>query len=764
MRRLLATFVALCAFLTAFPAAAQLTLLGAGPGVLGGAVALIASINGPTNTLGPAGASFCGSTGTAACLEGWSAQWRTGTPSLNDPDGVSPNTITVSRQGFDGAGAATTYSDTFTITSRVREVYPNQGTLPGSPTYTSAIVSLSDYVYSTDTISGVTNNSTIVSPLPVCNFITPGRSTVGSTLTMEVLCAHRDARSNREVAAVICRATDGTLTVTGSPVAAMTVSGRAGDQNAVDQFTCTVDVSTLATGLITANAKAYPFIGAAASVLDSANQSGRREFSPRYYLHNATLAGAPYYAYVCASAANGCTGTPSSSGVFSTTAATAGATPFDTVVSMFNALNSGAAGKADNVIVYVGSGSYVLTGSGTSRNQNVACITFTRDPLVARASSVVTFGAAGFRPRLLANLTAPLTAGCVRFNDISISRTGTSTIQGEAANRLEIQFDDVTFDNGSNNATWLSNSDDYIYGFAFSNLTGVVLNASTAGEHRIIRGAVGDLNGGNAEGWLLVGSKLTRMGQASRGTRTASGSIIAFNKFLSPGSAGEVISRGADENITGAAVIQNLIEYTSSTSGTCLTFSADAASGNTSHIVIHHNTIASAMSACRSNWFYDEGSTRRYNTLQSCVGDLMGQQNTKGDVFRAVNDAGADGPSATGNLAFLYGVGCRGEFSIYIDASSGGLKSNFAQFYPGLNASLGTSNTVRNDPLFTDYQATTYSGGAGGTYTAGAGGGTYTVSNVSPVKARQSTPVLAHDLAATARPASNDTTGAYVAP
>ena len=131
----------------------------------------------------------------------------------------------------------------------------------------------------------------------------------------------------------------------------------------------------------------------------------------------------------------------------------------------------------------------------------------------------------------------------------------------------------------------------------------------------------------------------------------------------------------------------------------------------------------------------------------SCKGNIWVQINTKGDVFQA------DG-ARIGNWAFENGVGCEGEFSQFIDADNGGIGSGFAQDFPGLRASIGTSNSVRNNPLFIDDEAT--SSGP----TVGLGGGNYRLGSGSPADNRVS-PVLRFDLDGNARSASLATSGAY---
>ena len=88
--------------------------------------------------------------------------------------------------------------------------------------------------------------------------------------------------------------------------------------------------------------------------------------------------------------------------------------------------------------------------------------------------------------------------------------------------------------------------------------------------------------------------------------------------------------------------------------------------------------------------------------------------------------------------------------------TNSGLAGNEMQTYPGPGCSIGTSTTVRNDPLFTNYQASNNSGGAAAT-----GGGTYTLTGPSPARGIVTTTGLGFDLAGAARAATNDAAGCY---
>jgi hypothetical protein len=375
----------------------------------------------------------------------------------------------------------------------------------------------------------------------------------------------------------------------------------------------------------------------------------------------------------------------------------------------------------------------------------------------------VSWGAVSFRPQLGGGLLSGVTEGAIRFLDIALVRTGTSVLQGEAATQLQIVFDQCDIDNGSNDFTWLSNSHDYHFGTTLTNANGSSTITAAIYEHRLFRGLnwqPTSVTGGRfMESWLVLGCALKNPG-LQRGTRTRSGAIIAFNDMRDLPSTTPEISVGADENVTNFAYVQNVEEWLGTAQNFALGVSPDSATGSNTHVIIWNNSYAGAFLAGRWNTFYDEGTTARTSKLMSVKGNIAVQINTKSDVFRGVSQSGADASTRTGNWAFMYGVGCAANFSQYIDAASTGLGSSFAQAYPGLGCSIGTSNTVRNDPLFVSNQAVTYNGT---TYTAGAGGGDYHLQAGSPCKGMAAlNRLLTHDLAGNARPATADSAGAYV--
>lgn len=681
---------------------------------------------------------------TSVAADGWQA-------TVDSPTDLSLTPVSVSRAGFDATGTATTHADTLYTTKRIRLPYPDQATL------TADQVALSDYVYSTDTIAGVTNNSTEASPKPIANWIMPHRLVVGDTVDLEVIAFHRDARAGSQVACVLFSATDGTTTVN-QLVASTAVSGRAGDKHPVISYKAALDISTLDPGLITCNAKVYPWLGDAASVADSADSSVAREFSPRYFLRDTTLAAAPPLAYVATTGND-------STGVVSTDPATAKASPFLTVKGAIDGIHTALSATTgiDGAQVRIGNDGgtpFVLGSSVAARAQKCAALTITRDPDVARANARVSLGAASYRPRFGSGgtLLAPLTTGALRLADVGVQRSGALYFQGEAATQLEIIMEDVDWDQNGASTTWLSNAHDYLFGVTFSNFGGANPLAAGTYEHRCIRGvSLGRVGGVNLEQWLIVGCDIDQINGIAVNTRTASGSITAFNRFQSPTTT-TCLTLGGSADVENVAIVQNIFEWTAATAGDVIGVSNDNATGNNSHIVIHHNTFVGAFSAGRANLFYDEGDTPRTSKLMSVKGNIFVQINTKSDVMRGANQGGEDASTRTGNWAFEHGVGCAGNFSQWIDAASGGIGSSFAQEYPGLSCDIGASSSAPNDPMFVDDQGTTYNGS---TYTAGAGGGDYALQAGSPAIGLLPVAVLSHNLAGDARPTTNDNAGAY---
>ncbi len=758
---------------------------------------------------------------TSVATDGWQATYD-GTPGST----ILLEPVEVERAGYDQSGAATTHTDTIILTKWIRDPYPDHANLTDTP----SLVALSEKLRasSIDVIEGgtVTNNSTAVTPKPICNWVLPDRQVVGNSVTVEIVAFHYDGRNNQQVAFVEARATDGTDEVTQSAFATV-VSPRTSDKTAVLVYSITLDITTLDPGPITINAEAYSWIGDSSSINDSADQTDRREFSPRYYLKDVTRFTSPPYAYVNGTSniagtftsgsfadsvtvtqtTSGATakvvgtqsagafllvstisGTPNSSdtwvnggstftpsatptangnngtGVWSTTAATAEASPFATVQGAIDAAaaqmpagdylaGTGTSRPLDGAIVRISTGTHALgSGSVSSRPQKLAAPIITRDPNVARADAIIAVNR--WRARLgVGTLESVTTEGAVIFRDVAIDRTTTLGFEGEAANQLDLIFDDVDFDNNGHSATIFIQSHGRVYGM---NLTGAASSFGLAQANyawRVWRGVYcADFGGFGLEQYLTVGNDINNLGGWSRApARSASGTIIAFNKFMDRNSINGW-TFGSDEDVTGAVFAQNVVEHSGVANGPANKIGGDDFTGNLAHIIHIHNTYIGFDLYGRSNAFYNETTADpRTHTFIRSAANIQVQINTKHDVFHT------DG-AYTGGWEYLYGVGSFGEFSQFRDAGGG----SFVQEYAGALSNIGTSNSVRNDPLFVDYQGTT-SGP-----TAGAGLGDYELTVGSPAAQIVNRGLLSHDIRGRRRPtpvtgntSTYDAAGAY---
>jgi len=456
---------------------------------------------------------------------------------------------------------------------------------------------------------------------------------------------------------------------------------------------------------ITLNAEVFPHVGVAASVLDSADQTARREFSPRTYYRS--TANTPPVAYVDP------VGGDDATGVVSTTDATAAASPFATISGAIGTTGGlRGFGDANGAIIYLEEGTHTLaTAFGADLVMPSAALTI-KPASGEMVATIVEYGAAAFRPRIDAG------GGAIRIEGCIVNRTGTSGCRGESDSALELGFVDCDLDAGSHNATFGGTDASVLFhGVAFTNLASSSLSAGTSPVDAL-RGCSG-APGGQIEHWIMLGCDWTGGADPlSMGTRTESGSIVAFNGFYDW--SGRLYQIAQSSDVTGAVFAQNVVEFTSETAEPVIAISADGTTGNTTHVILHHNTLVGFNDNGRNNSFYDDGATARTHTLMSDGANLYTQINTKGDIFAL------DG-TRLGNFAYTNGAGCQGNYTLYQDAGGG----SFAQDYPGPGSDIGTSGTVMNGgpaaSIFTDFQAVT-SGP-----TAGAGGGDYSlVSGAAP--------------------------------
>lgn len=673
---------------------------------------------------------------SAIPANGWQAEWD------STPATEPLSTFTVTREGYDETGTVDEITETLTATRRVRLPYPSNASFSDN-------VALSDYIYSTDSIADVTNSSTVASPKPVAQWATPDRRVVGNSLTVDVVAFHRNGRSGSPVAAVVGRATDGTTTVTATSSTPI-VLGHAGDKNAVIGYRLTFDLSTLTDNAnITVNANVYPWIGAAASVLDSAAtgiSADGRGFGPQTYRRATALAAAPRYAYVNASTGNDGTA------VTSTTAATAAASPFATVKGAVEKLRTDNGDCTGCIVrlqgtVALGSTSFAFANYVTSTTGGEMIIESDPDG----ATATLTWGTAISLGNLL----------YIRLRNLNLTRTASVTLpQGGSGTKWVLE--NITFDGGASTVALVSsNVSAQIMGMTVSNVgagTSVFAPTSATNGIRMIRG-MESATALTLEMFNVLGCSFTANAIRSQSLgRTPNGTIVAYNKFLNQTGAsvplsfggGEVATLGlsAPATFTGIAVVQNVFEKPDTTNAAMFRPSGDSDAANIDHLICWNNTFAGFAGLGRGNLLYDENpSYARTHSLQSFRGNIHVQINTKSDLFLS------DG-TRVGNWPYNNGVGCIGELSLFTGATG----PTDIQDFIGLKSERGTSTTT---PLYPMADIWTAFAGPTDASTAGAGNGTYTLAASSPAIGilDAAEEALSHDIAGTAR--TRGSIGAY---
>ena len=655
--------------------------------------------------------------------------WQT---TVAAPSDLSLTPFTVQRAGYTSAGATTTHSKTMYLTKRVRQAYPNQAS------FTADQVAVSDYIYSTDTVAGAVNNSTVDSPLPVARWLMPDALMTSTTVTAEIGAWHANG-----IACVKFRANDGTTQTAWQTVSTTTISTICTDANPVEAYAATIDISSLASGAFWLEAEVYPVIGGASSVLKSEdlNTAGAnaRELTRRWFKKGSV----PAYCYV-ASTGNDTTGSANA------VAATASSTPCLTVAGALKKLHDllgTSAGALDGARIRVTDGVTMGTTTFTgSYKQDVAAVVIERDPNVSRATANITM-AANFAPDFDTSSIGP-DEGQLLLREITLTISGARSFQGSSSpsHPLHVQLWDCAIDMASNATNLRSTGYLSYFGGTISNIANNALcplGLSGSNNIRIIRGITADMNTRSHEGWTTIGCDISRSNGQGYSDLTK-GIVFANNRYLSPNGAQSAImveAAAAGDLITGIVIVQNEVEWTSATSSPSIAIAAS--NGSTHHSIVHNNTCSGDQLAGRWNLFYDEhASVARTHTLISFKGDIGTQLNTKGDIFKT------DG-TRLGNFAFAHGVGCEGNFTI--DAANA--PSSEAQSYPGIGSII-----AGGDPLFTDNQASTFDGS---TYSAGAGGGTYTLEAGSDAIGILSGPLLTFDLAGSARGSGVQNAGAY---
>ncbi len=641
----------------------------------------------PTPTPTPTPAPF-----TSVAADGWYGLWET-TPSLS-----TPQSFTVSRQGYNSSGSLVTFDETRYGTFWLRQPYPNQASKS-----TDNRVAFDDPLYSSDTVAGKTNNSTEASPKPTANWLMEDRIVVGDSLEWRMVAFHRNG-----VACVEVTASDGTTSVTQrvSTVSSFTL----GNGIYMCVYSGTLDISTLANGdsaRIQLDAVVKPRVGTSASIRSTADETDPYRFSPRYFLRNTAQLAAPRVVYV--STVSGTTG-----GIVSTDDAAAYAAPCDSWQTARSKAIA-AYGQIDGVIFYLKADSttYGTTGS-TTANCVAAGIVLAKDP---RTSGLQPWAFGGFTPRI-GSPSGISGGGAISVRGFAITRSANSFsgVTATAGTRAVFHFSDCTFDNGAVASATATQADLFFRNVTFSNVGSSTLISNTAVSYSFI-GCSGSL-GLLTDGTLMVGCNWTSTGTLGiTSSKYVNGAMVMFNRFAScpVNLVGGLINNNPDSSpCSGVIIAQNEVVGLANSADTMFRISGDRDVVNTYNTVFVNNTVPGADDINRNNMFYDENGTtpRTHKIILHANNLIMSRLATKGDIFMS------DG-TRQGNWQYANGCGVRSNLVCS--------RTAFLHDYDGRN-SVVTENSGEAgmiNPLFVDNRGPT--GAAAGTT-----GGNYRLQSGSP--------------------------------
>lgn len=658
--------------------------------------------------------------------------------------------------GYNDSGAAINFPLTTPVTYRLRLPYPNEAIVDETIDGGNIILrlTLSDFWYNTDSnlvfstgsqlysqggnnsaaaVVAVTNSSTLTHAKCVANWYQPGFMRVTeNTMTVRAGAWHRSGTKGRPVRRILFTATDESSdTATVALTAAPGIDSTQGDAVPVVEYVGTIDVSALTQGdRIRVDFKAWPWRGDSGAIVDTADGVWATfpiiNYGPITNLLDRTGAYGYPFAYV---ATNGVAG-----GVVSATAATAAATPFDTIENAATALA-------------------VFNNSTYSHNDTAGEIRLRSGNHAFAGGS----GSYGNIPRTYCRI--------VQAPEDGAGTAKITSVSGNYDIRDRLWFEDLTFE-GTFASGLLDNSEVIVFKRCTFNTAGTALVAAATGgiynetyalqcvvtafgqgfqstgssdvHWKVVRGCNMGSNDKISRPYVFIGNKwtgattvsLVSQNLQSSGITPFNYSITAFNNFGSRNNSSVCVSMVGNSGtnvIFGAVVAQNVWEHTATSGNANLLAYADGHAANADHVIVVHNTSAGqrfnlcyldngSASYTRHNWLV------RYNVADNCP--------IKTDTF--VTDPNG---VRVGNWTAVYGVGWNDNH--FGQKGTVGAASFISEF-------IGLRSKWQNG-MATNVMQYVTDGSQNGS-ASGAGSGVYSLKNISPAQSLADDYMLAWDI------------------
>ncbi len=621
------------------------------------------------------------------------AQWD-GTP----PADPSPYTVTVQRAGYDATGAGITWAETIRTTVRARQQYPNQALL------TASQVALSQGIYSTDSVVGVTNNSTLASPKPLFAWTMLGYGTIGNTHRARGMAWHVQAKAGAPVACVRYTWSDGTNSVS---VNVSTVSVRTDTRSGfalLEYDSGDVNLSTLTNGEITLNAQVFPHVGVA--TFQSSGLTDYWDQRPLYFRKHPTIAATPPIAYVSSTGSDG-------TGAVSTSDATAKASPYLTpgaaltALRTFNNANNGVDGVDGCRLRLADTAAWVSPATG--RQQLVSA--YVVEPSTDSAGRMAWAPAGGLNFRAASkSATIPEQSVILRRMALTPGHTGPTLSNSSVTNFI---FDDCDLDFTSAASGTVGGTSGRV---AFQNCH--IAGCGTFGYFvgaSPVYAALGCTSGNlNAAQLAACNVQACRLENARILGQTFAHQFIAAQVRVEKStstSQGVISGSGASLTNRGMVLCNFEAEECASTERNWGPIAPDGVSYNSDHVLLWHVSIAGYDGNCRFNIGYNDTlNLNNRHSNWSLIGYINeGRTPCKSDTFTMDSTPPND---YSGNWGLLFGVNCRGNLVGWYPTTTGHLE------YLGENSLQPTDRLSNINPLWTTMGASVNDAGgltAGGT-------------------------------------------------
>ena len=577
----------------------------------------------------------------SANTDGWSV-------TASNPAAAVGQTFSVTRQGFNAAGAPAAVADTLALMIRLRQPFPSEASL------TADRVTLSNFIYVGDAVAGAINSSLLEYPLPIAHWLRRDKEIIeGSTYTARLAVAHAYARNGRPVAAVKFTASDGVTTVETLVTALSTIVYTASGFT-VPHFAGNLDLSGFANGaVLTIDAIIYPWVGAAFTISLHADAYPSPNLTTLRVLCNRTGAYGKAYAYVNAA---GPGGTPT----VSTNPATAEANPYGTLDAAATALKAFnnttfARNFCDGGVIRLLEGLHIFSNPIRTPGQTQTW------PVVVEAANPAARATTILRDRGT-TMQSSLPDHCV-FRNITIQRSVTGSFvayDNVAANLTYTAL--VAFEGCSFDANGAGNYSGYIYrtgnGYFIDcvQLSDVGQSARLATVNKTVKNI--GCNGTFARGsttYASIGSRLTTIvgaidaPAAVAGCPAGVGCGAFFSHVTITVDGASALSLSAVVGARGFAAIGSVFEATAGATASVMYLNADNNVQEVQNVLVMCCTGVGA----RMNYLYQDTGIVTVAKRGFLRFTVAPSRNTKTDVFGA-------NANLIGNWPAAFNVGSRG--------------------------------------------------------------------------------------------------------